>query len=76
VPKTMLSFKVLYYLAENARDLLSKMLKIKPEDRISSDEALQHKYINSTKFNLSYQIDELDADPLSISEWQGMLEFI
>uniref|UniRef100_A0A914DD65 Protein kinase domain-containing protein n=1 Tax=Acrobeloides nanus TaxID=290746 RepID=A0A914DD65_9BILA len=64
------------YSAEIARDLLSKMLKIKPEDRISSGDALQHKYINSTKFNSSYQIDELAADPLSISEWQGMLEFI
>ncbi|VDM37143.1 unnamed protein product [Toxocara canis] len=31
--------------AENARDLLSKMLQIDPEKRISIDEAVQHPYV-------------------------------
>lgn len=39
--KTVLSF-----LAAQARDLLSKMLVIDPEKRISVDEALKHPYVN------------------------------
>lgn len=35
----------LYFLASQARDLLSKMLVVDPDKRISVDEALRHPYI-------------------------------
>lgn len=35
----------LYFLASHARDLLSKMLVVDPDKRISVDEALHHPYI-------------------------------
>lgn len=34
-----------YFLASQARDLLSKMLVVDPDKRISVDEALRHPYI-------------------------------
>lgn len=42
--------------ASEARDLLSKMLVIDPEQRISVDRALQHEYIN-----VWYDAEEVDA---------------
>lgn len=39
-------FYLNYFLASQARDLLSKMLVIDASKRISVDEALQHPYIN------------------------------
>lgn len=35
-----------FFAANQARDLLSKMLVIDPEKRISVDEALRHPYVN------------------------------
>lgn len=42
--------------AAEARDLLSKMLVIDPEQRISVDRALRHEYIN-----VWYDAEEVDA---------------
>lgn len=42
--------------ASDARNLLSKMLVIDPEQRISVDEALKHEYIN-----VWYDAEEVDA---------------
>lgn len=42
--------------ASEARDLLSKMLVIDPEQRISVDRALRHEYIN-----VWYDAEEVDA---------------
>jgi len=36
---------IFYFLASQARDLLSKMLVVDPDKRISVDEALRHPYI-------------------------------
>lgn len=36
----------MWFIASQARDLLSRMLVIDPEKRISVDEALLHPYIN------------------------------
>lgn len=36
----------IWFIASQARDLLSRMLVIDPEKRISVDEALLHPYIN------------------------------
>lgn len=38
-------FFIFYFLASQARDLLSKMLVVDPDKRISVDEALRHPYI-------------------------------
>ncbi|XP_065359801.1 stress-activated protein kinase JNK-like [Calliphora vicina] len=43
---------------DQARDLLSRMLKIDPDERISVDEALQHSYIS-----VWYDKDEVNAPP-------------
>lgn len=40
-----LCFFIFYFLASQARDLLSKMLVVDPDKRISVDEALRHPYI-------------------------------
>lgn len=39
-------FYCIYIIASQARDLLSRMLVIDPEKRISVDDALLHPYIN------------------------------
>ena len=41
-----MKFVILFNTASQARDLLSRMLVIDPERRISVDEALMHPYIN------------------------------
>lgn len=48
--------------ASEARDLLSKMLVIDPELRISVDKALKHEYIN-----VWYDAEEVDAVSYHIS---------
>nr|AAN71303.1 RE11033p [Drosophila melanogaster] len=50
--------------ASDARNLLSKMLVIDPEQRISVDEALKHEYIN-----VWYDAEEVDAVSDSGINW-------
>lgn len=45
-------------LAQNARDLLSKMLTIDPKYRISVEDALRHNYVN-----IWFDSIEVDAPP-------------
>ncbi|XP_003738237.1 stress-activated protein kinase JNK-like [Galendromus occidentalis] len=66
--------------SSHARDLLSKMLVIDPEQRISIDEALLHPYIN-----IWYEEEEvngpapkrydhsIDEQELSIDEWKQLI---
>lgn len=66
--------------AKNARDLLSKMLVIDPNHRMTVDEALRHPYIN-----LWYREDEVNGPPparydnsieaneLTIHQWKKLI---
>ena len=66
--------------SRNARDLLSKMLVIDPEYRMSVDEALRHPYIN-----LWFKDDEVngpppatydntaEADELTVQQWKQLI---
>lgn len=65
--------------ASQARDLLSRMLVIDPERRISVDEALQHAYINvwfdelevnaPAPQNYDHSVDEREH---TVDQWKGM----
>lgn len=67
-------------LAQTARDLISKMLVVDPNYRISVEEALQHPYVN-----LWYDTSEVDAPPSgrydsavesgehTVEDWKGNL---
>ena len=43
------------FIAENARDLLSKMLVIDPNNRITVQEALQHPYVNLVRLQILWK---------------------
>ncbi len=71
-------------LAETARDLLSKMLVIDPNHRISIDDALNHRYLqgywhNEADFNVAPQnmtsvepnIDECER---TADQWKGFVQ--
>ena len=49
------SIKTNREINELARDLLTKFLQFNPEDRISIDEALQHKYFDLTMTRYTYE---------------------
>jgi c-Jun N-terminal kinase len=65
--------------AREGRDLLSRMLRIDPDERISVDDALRHPYVNSwwdeeevnaappTAYNHRVEIGERTVD-----EWKRM----
>lgn len=52
--------------ASQARDLLSRMLVIDPERRISVDDALLHNYIN-------VWYDEGEVNAVSINDMQSLI---
>lgn len=51
-----LLFKICSFLAQMARDLLSKMLVIDPSQRITIEEALMHPYVSHW-----YKADEINV---------------
>lgn len=56
--------------ASQARDLLSRMLVIDPERRISVDDALLHNYIN-----VWYDEGEVNAVSLHFIEYEKFFKF-
>ncbi|XP_037826101.1 stress-activated protein kinase JNK-like [Lucilia sericata] len=65
---------------EDARDLLSRMLKIDPDERISVDEALRHSYISpwydeqEANAPAPKEYDQsLDDEEHTIDEWKKMV---
>ena len=61
--------KVFFFkiLASQARDLLSKMLVIDPEKRISVDSALNHPYIN-----VWYEDSEVNAVSMTVHSFRTL----
>ncbi|VDN17445.1 unnamed protein product [Gongylonema pulchrum] len=67
--------------ASAARDLLSKMLELDPEKRISIDEAVRHPYVNvwftDAEWNAPLPENRYDANndliERPIHEWKGYL---
>lgn len=57
------------FAASQARDLLSRMLVIDPERRISVDEALMHPYIN-------VWYDETEVNAVSIMSKDNLYDLV
>ncbi|KAI6189740.1 GLH-binding kinase 1 [Aphelenchoides bicaudatus] len=60
------SVKKCYVTSENARDLLKQLLKIDPAERISAQDALNHRFLKVWKKD-----DEINATPIEFSEEIG-----
>ena len=63
------AYIIIFFTASQARDLLSKMLVIDQERRISVDEALMHPYIN-------VWYDESEVNAVSINPFQKSIHVI
>lgn len=76
---TEFSVIVPFFSASEARDLLSKMLQLDPEKRISIDEAVRHPYVNvwftEAEWDPPLPENRYDANndiiERPIGEWQG-----